>query len=421
MFGCSNFDDNLRETVNTDIGKPGKIIEKNSDLYETLKKATNKSREGGEVPPCVEFVYPLSLRIYDSNLLGIGSTSIKSDVEFSKLLKNLPIGQSLSISYPISTTLKDNTKYTVNNNAELAIALNNCSREDIVRYYNELFIPTVEDPINFFWRIKYSETGDNTYFSGIFLINPGGYLILYYNNQKYYGTFFFLLVDDKLHVNIHLDGDPEIEKYWNIDREAQVDGNNITIKTNPKDIKLELTYESRKIYKIGDVGPAKGIVFYDKGEYTFGWRYMEVAAKDLKPNEWGCASSAIPNAKNTELGTGLYNTAQIVNYHDSLTNYYTDPSICNNANNGTLAAKDAIKQVQDVYIDWFLPSEVELELIYKNLYLNNLGNFTDSNYWSSSEIDSGNVSTILFKTGEKVSTPKIPEKNTTKARAIRYF
>ncbi|MFH7003733.1 hypothetical protein [Flavobacterium bizetiae] len=422
MFGCSNFDDNWRERASIDTGTPGKIIEKTSDLYINLQKATtSKALEGGEVPPCVEFVYPLSLKKYDSDLNTIGSANIWSDAEFSKILENLPNGQSLSISYPIATTLEDNTKYTVNNNAELAIALKNCSREDIIRYYTDLLVPPTQNPLQYFWRIKYSETGDNTYFSGSFLINSGGYLLFYYNTKKYYGTFFFLFVDDKLHININLEGDSEVAKYWNIDREVEVDGINITIKTDPKDIKLELLYESKKEYKVGDIGPAKGIVFYDKGEYTFGWRYMEVATKDLKDNEWGCATSAIPNARNTELGTGFYNTAQIVNYHDRLANYYANPSICNSTNNGTLLAKDAIKQIQDVYIDWFLPSEGELELIYKNLYLNNLGNFTDSNYWSSSEIDSGNVITIVFKTGEKISTPKIPVKDTTKARAIRYF
>lgn len=422
MSGCSNFKDNLHEIVSTDKGTPGKIIEQSSEIYNTLKKATtSKALEGGEVPPCVEFVYPLNLKKYDRDLNVIGSESILSDVEFSKLLENLPKGQSLSISYPIATTLEDNTTFSVNNNDELAIALNNCSREDIIKYYNDLFIPPTQNPINYFWRVKYSETGDNTYFSGSFLISPGGYLIFYYNNQKYYGTFFFLFVDDKLHININLEGDSEVTKYWNIDREVEVDGGNITIKTEPKNIKFELIYESRKEYKIGDIGPAKGIVFYDKGEYTFGWRYMEVAVKDLKDSEWGCSNSAITNARNPELGSGFYNTAQIVNYHDNLANYYLNPSICNSANNGTVLAKDAVKQIQDVFIDWFLPSVNELELAYKNLYLNNLGNFKDAVYWSSTEIDANTISTIDFKTGEKISTPKITEKGTTKARAIRYF
>lgn len=286
FFGCSNFEDNLREAVNVDKGTPGTIIERSSELYKTLQKATTSKALEGEIAPCVEFVYPLSLRIYDNNLNTIGSTNAFSDSQFSEILENLPNGQSLSISYPIATTLEDNTNYTVSNNAELAIALNNCSREDIIRYCNDLFTPPTQNPIDYFWKIKYSETGDNTYFSGSFLINPAGSLYFYYNNQKYFGTYFFLFVNDKLHLNINLEGDSEIAKYWNIDREVEIDGINITLKTDPKYIKLELIYESKIIYKVGDAGPAKGIVFYDKGEYTFGWRYMEVATKDLKDSEW---------------------------------------------------------------------------------------------------------------------------------------
>jgi len=42
-----------------------------------------------------------------------------------------------------------------------------------------------------------------------------------------------------------------------------------------------------KIYKIGDRGPAGGFVFYDKGDYSDGWRYLEVAPNDLGEAEWG--------------------------------------------------------------------------------------------------------------------------------------
>jgi len=30
------------------------------------------------------------------------------------------------------------------------------------------------------------------------------------------------------------------------------------------------------VYEVGDVGPAGGIVFLDKGEESDGWRYMEI-------------------------------------------------------------------------------------------------------------------------------------------------
>jgi len=34
-------------------------------------------------------------------------------------------------------------------------------------------------------------------------------------------------------------------------------------------------------YKIKDRGPAGGIIFYNKGYYSDGWRYMEVVPADM--------------------------------------------------------------------------------------------------------------------------------------------
>ncbi|KQB38464.1 hypothetical protein [Flavobacterium aquidurense] len=96
FFGCSNFEDNLHEVVNVDKGTPGTTIERSSELYKTLQKATTSKVLQGEIIPCVEFVYPLSLRIYDNNLNTIGSTNLFSDSQFSKILENLPNGQSLN-------------------------------------------------------------------------------------------------------------------------------------------------------------------------------------------------------------------------------------------------------------------------------------------------------------------------------------
>ena len=50
-------------------------------------------------------------------------------------------------------------------------------------------------------------------------------------------------------------------------------------------------------YNIGDTGPAGGIVFYDKGRVSDGWRYLEAARAGTEAEAiWG------PNTDVTETG-----------------------------------------------------------------------------------------------------------------------
>jgi hypothetical protein len=44
-------------------------------------------------------------------------------------------------------------------------------------------------------------------------------------------------------------------------------------------------------YKIGDTGPAGGIVFYDKGENSDGWQYLEAAPPEFEfSGNWNSAN-----------------------------------------------------------------------------------------------------------------------------------
>ena len=143
-------------------------------------------------------------------------------------------------------------------------------------------------------------------------------------------------------------------------------------------------------YSIGDTGPAGGIVFYDKGYYSDGWRYLEVAPEDLSSNDkkivFGyCRKSDyganLGSGTTQEIGFGKINTKLLLD--DMGDEAYSEKS-------GSSKTKDYIAKLCGNYSfggysDWFLPSFDELNLMYVNLKKTGLGGFADEYYWSSSE------------------------------------
>jgi hypothetical protein len=155
--------------------------------------------------------------------------------------------------------------------------------------------------------------------------------------------------------------------------------------------------EVPKSYKVGDKGPAGGIVFYDKGIFFNGWQYLEAAPGDINPAKWGSGVGST----GTVVGAGKQNT-QLIAEH---------------AEDGGAAKLCATFEFGG-YNDWFLPSQDELDLMYKNLKQKGLGSFLNSWYWSSS--DTGTYSTYCqnFSNGEKSSANFY---NMHSVRPIRQF
>jgi len=123
-------------------------------------------------------------------------------------------------------------------------------------------------------------------------------------------------------------------------------------------------------YKIGDKGPAGGIVFYEKRNNSGGWRYMEAAPLDLQPTTWGCLFYKSVKTE-ARIGSGKQNTELIVEAFNQLNKNGSVAQLCK-------------EYTLNGYDDWFLPSKDELNQLYVNLEKNNLGDFeNDCSYWSS--------------------------------------
>jgi len=126
-------------------------------------------------------------------------------------------------------------------------------------------------------------------------------------------------------------------------------------------------------YALRDVGPAGGLIFYDQGNCTGGWRYLESAPSDQSAAQaWTNTAVASTSIGTTSLaiGTGKTNTAKIIAQAGHITS----------------AAKLCNDLVVGDYTDWFLPSKDELNQMYAELKVNGVGGFAASDYyWSSSE------------------------------------
>jgi TolB-like protein len=126
------------------------------------------------------------------------------------------------------------------------------------------------------------------------------------------------------------------------------------------------------VYKIGDFGPVGGIVFYDKGRFSNGWRYLEAAPAETEFNvPWGAYQKDVSDTSGG-LGTGKTNTEAIVRYLRQIGETGKAAQLCDNL-------------VFDDFDDWFLPSKEELNLMYVNLKAKGLGDFQNKWYWSSSQ------------------------------------
>jgi len=169
-----------------------------------------------------------------------------------------------------------------------------------------------------------------------------------------------------------------------------------------------------KIYRIGEIGPAGGIVFYVKGDSNDGWRYLEAAPADTERKDlpWGTYGTDVTGTR-TDLGAGKNNTQIIIRYLREKNEGGTAAQVCAQSNIGDST-------------DWFLPSREELHWMYLNLHSKGLGGFKNARYWSSSQVDKNRAWYLHFGDNGRASNNYNKDRNNILSgeiwtRAIRSF
>jgi hypothetical protein len=157
--------------------------------------------------------------------------------------------------------------------------------------------------------------------------------------------------------------------------------------------------------KIGDTYQG-GIIFYIDDSGAHG---LIAAPKDQSAGIfWWNGSLVTTGATATAVGTGQANTDTIIAAQGA----------------GDYAATLTANLVLNDYSDWFLPSKDELNLMYRNIGpgapapLTNIGGFSSTWYWSSSEYSNLSVWTQNFGNGGQTDIPKYPQFS---VRAVRAY
>lgn len=152
----------------------------------------------------------------------------------------------------------------------------------------------------------------------------------------------------------------------------------------------------------GYIGGSGGIVFYDKGEVSNGWRYLEASQAKLNdPNftnfKWSNANNFMAGISN-EIGSGLDNSNIIRNNGNNFTNIGAAMALTTPVNNTS---------------GWFLPSIEELIELYKIRKINLIPNpsngpnsFYNKNVMSSSQFSANLAFGINFDNGTVVNLGK---------------
>ncbi len=160
----------------------------------------------------------------------------------------------------------------------------------------------------------------------------------------------------------------------------------------------DILIDIEELQQVKDTG---GYVFYDKGDYSDGWRYLVAAPTDQAKIAWGPLNNIGGTLEQT--GKGEFNTTIIVNTLADVT-----PS----------AAKYCYNLQLNGFSDWFLPSIDELKLMYKVLYKNEKGDFLEDSYWSSNNSDIANAKSLNMTTGVISDANKASQ---FRVRAIRAY
>jgi len=243
-------------------------IAADSNLFSNLIDIASDSDKPNESIACIDFIYPITLFVFNENNEYQYTSTISDDDEFSDFLNPIAETYAISISFPISSTLDSGEALIINNKEELEESINNCLDVEIVGEC-EAFIREC------LWKVGYSFDYDNVYLGAI-LQETDGFLTFNTQNDIIAGSWTPFVIENELHININLIDSTVVGAFFNLDWKAEyIDDNSLLLYYEEKELILNQRCDTdfnacgNFEFTACETEPDNGIAEFMLSDYTF--------------------------------------------------------------------------------------------------------------------------------------------------------
>lgn len=119
------------------------VINNRQELIELAQQCNGENEQDDDIE-CIDFQYPISFSIYNTQFQVIDVVTIENDAQLHRFIKRVRQGDVFaSINFPITMVLADGTTVVVNNNQELQSTIEDakdaCNEDDNNDYHDDDF------------------------------------------------------------------------------------------------------------------------------------------------------------------------------------------------------------------------------------------------------------------------------------------
>lgn len=203
------------------------IINNNTELL-SYSSNCNGENEADDDIECLNFNYPLTAFVFNSNNEIINTIKINSDNEIYNFINNLDSFDFVTLNFPITITLLDETEFIINDLIELENTIkvykDYCDEDDDYDYNDDDCNDCTPDSfINVLtncsgWSVdkleRYGNDYDNAYDGYLFNFSTDGTLSVSWSSTTVYGTWIASGTGNNITVTINIQSLPYCNNDW---------------------------------------------------------------------------------------------------------------------------------------------------------------------------------------------------------------